>query len=582
LERRHNILFLGMGPSSLHILAEGWAHRFSDGDVDIISASMTPRELHPLAAQVMGEQEIDVTSYRLRTPLDIEVFLVDLVVTLGDFDQSCRPCMPGMPPHLHWDVPEPAAADDEHQDLLLFREARDLLEDRVRTLFASGILQALFTARKNFELLLDNQVDGMLAHTTNRRIFYFNQAAEEITGYDRNDILGKDCHDVFPGRFCGGMCLFCAGGEEVPSTAGKRKRVTFRRPGGEQRVLEMLTTPLTSEDDATVGALISFRDITELDELKRRLRQQHSLSGLVGRDPKMRGLFNLIREVGAVQVSVLIEGESGTGKELVANAIHELSPRGEGPFVAVNCGALPEGILESELFGHVRGAFTGAVRDKKGRFELADGGTIFLDEVGELSGAMQVALLRVLQERTIQPVGGEKTIEVDVRVISATNRNLRQMMEKGDFRRDLFYRLCVVPIEPPPLRERRLDIALLTDHFLEVVATETGRELMTVSPKSIEALTRYPWPGNVRELRNAIEYAYVKCHTGSIEPEHLPPEIREHEDKPATTPGPTSKLTREQIVVALAKAGGNKKRAAELLGVGRATLYRNLAKHELS
>ncbi len=571
-----------MGPSSLHILAEGWAHRFSDGDVEVISASMTPRDLHPMAAQVMDEEEIDVTGYKLRTPLDIEVFLVDLVVTLGDFDQSCRPCMPGMPPHLHWDVLEPANADSQERRLLLFREARDDLEQRVQTLFASGILKALFTSRKNFELLLDNQVDGMLAHTTNRRIFYFNQAAEEITGYDRNDILGKDCHDVFPGRFCGGMCLFCTGGEDAPDTSRNLKRVTFGRPDGEQRVLEMLSTPLAAEDGATVGALISFKDITELDALKRRLRQQHSLAGLVGRDPKMRALFDLIREVGAVQVSVLIEGESGTGKELVANAIHELSPRGKGPFVAVSCGALPESILESELFGHVRGAFTGAVRDKKGRFELADGGTIFLDEVGELSGAMQVALLRVLQERTIQPVGGEKTIHVDVRVISATNRNLRKMMEKGEFRRDLFYRLCVVPIEPPPLRERRLDIALLTDHFGEVVSVETGRQLLTVSAKAIEALTRYPWPGNVRELRNAIEYAYVKCHTGNIEPEHLPPEIREHEDKPTTTPGPAPKLTREQIVVALAKAGGNKKLAAKLLGVSRATLYRNLSKYELS
>ncbi len=571
-----------MGPSSLHILAEGWANRFSDGDVDVISASMTPRELHPLAAQVMAERELDVTGYALRTPLDIEVFLVDLVVTLGDFDQSCRPSMPGMPPHLHWDVPEPLTTDDDAQRLELFRQARDRVEQKVETLFASGILQALFTARKNFELLLDNQVDGMMAHTTNRRIFYFNQAAEEITGYDRNEILGKDCHDVFPGRFCGGMCMFCTGGDDGSRSPGDRKRVTFRRPDGEQRVLEMLTTPLLAEDNATVGALISFKDTTELDALKRRLRQQHSLAGLVGRDPKMRALFDLIREVGAVQVSVLIEGESGTGKELVANAIHELSPRGDEPFVAVNCGALPEGILESELFGHVRGAFTGAVRDKKGRFELAHGGTIFLDEVGELSGAMQVALLRVLQERTIQPVGSEKTIHVDVRVVSATNRNLRRMMEQGEFRRDLFYRLCVVPIELPPLRERRLDIALLTDHFLEVVSEETGRQLLTVTPQSIEALTRYPWPGNVRELRNALEYAYVKCHTGSIEPTHLPPELREHKDKPQSTPGPAPKLTKEKIVVALAKAGGNKKKAAELLGVGRATLYRNLSKYELT
>ncbi len=540
-----------------------------------------------MAAQVMAEVGVDVTGYRLRTPLDIEVFLVDLVVTLGDFDQSCRPSMPGMPPHLHWDLPEPSRADGDARRLELLRMARDTLDERVRTLFASGILGALFTARKNFELLLDNQVDGIMAHTTNRRIFYFNQAAEEITGLDRARVLGKDCHDVFPDRFCGGMCLFCAGvaggdGGSTHGDRGERRRVGFRRADGDARVLEMLSTPLASEDGGTVGTLISFKDITELDALKRRLRNQHSLGGMLGRDPKMRALFDLIREVGAVQVSVLIQGESGTGKELVANAIHELGPRGDEPFVAVSCGALPEGILESELFGHVRGAFTGAVRDKKGRFEMAHRGSIFLDEVGELSPAMQVALLRVLQERTISPVGSEKSIDVDVRVISATNRNLRQMMERGQFRRDLFYRLCVVPIELPPLRERRLDIALLTDHFLEVVSEETGRQLLTVSPEAVEVLSRYLWPGNVRELRNAIEYAYVKCHTGSIGPEHLPPEIREQRIRSSSTPGPAPRLTKDQIVVALAKAGGNKKKAAELLGVGRATLYRNLSRYELT
>jgi PAS domain S-box-containing protein len=451
-----------------------------------------------------------------------------------------------------------------------------MLKAKVKTLFEADLLHALFVTRGNLELILDNLLDGVMAHTTNRRIFFFNHSAEKITGFRREDILGQDCHDVFSGKFCGGDCLFCGGPKAEANKNITKKEIAYVGPDGKESILRMSVMPLTDAEGTGVGALLSFRDETELNLLKGRLKHHHSLGGLVGKDPKMIELFEQIREVSPENVPVLIEGESGTGKELVARAIHEMSPRADKPFVAINCGALPEGVLESELFGHVRGAFSGAVQDRKGRFELADQGTIFLDEVSEVSSAMQVKLLRVLQEQSFEPVGGERSINVNVRVVSATNQNLRELMEKKKFRRDLFYRLCVVPIKLPPLREKRLDIPMLAEHFLELTAKELNRDILAPKNEVLDLLTQYPWPGNVRELQNAIEYAYVKCHSGLIGVEHLPPEIANYSEKQISKPGPTLKMGKEEIITALAKAGGNKKKAAQQLGISRATIYRYL------
>jgi len=272
---------------------------------------------------------------------------------------------------------------------------------------------------------------------------------------------------------------------------------------------------------------------------------------------------------------VLITGETGTGKELVAAAIHSESRRARGPFVPVNCGALPEGVVESELFGHVKGAFSGALRDKKGRFELAHGGTIFLDEVAELPKNMQVKLLRVLENGAFERVGGERTITVDVRIISATNRDLKREIEKRKFRRDLFYRLNVVPLQVPPLRERQGDIPLLVDFFLQS-ARKRGRQVPRFSPEALALLQRYPWPGNVRELQNAVHYALARSDRETMGPEELPQEIREE----GARRGPARKLNLEAVAAALRQCGGNKAKAARLLGVGRATLYRFLMSQE--
>jgi sigma-54 dependent transcriptional regulator, acetoin dehydrogenase operon transcriptional activator AcoR len=314
---------------------------------------------------------------------------------------------------------------------------------------------------------------------------------------------------------------------------------------------------------------------------------------MVGVSAPAREVFEAIRMVGASDYPVLITGESGTGKELVASAIHHEGARSNGPFVPVSCGALPVTILESELFGHVRGAFTGAIRDKKGRFELADRGTLFLDEVGELSPQVQVKLLRVLQEKRIERVGGEQSIPVDVRIISATNRDLRALVAKGRFREDLFYRLCVVPIHLPPLRERREDIPYLVEHILQRVSKETGKAIRGVDDDALELLLAHSWPGNVREQINALQFAAIHCDGEIIRAAHLPIELRrlrQRADAPTadrTTDAwpsrergrdakgdPRLKLTQEAVETALRATGGNRVRAAKMLGVGRATLYR--------
>jgi transcriptional regulator with GAF, ATPase, and Fis domain/PAS domain-containing protein len=315
-----------------------------------------------------------------------------------------------------------------------------------------------------------------------------------------------------------------------------------------------------------------------LKNLRHQMKTEVGFAGIIGRDPKILEIFDTIKELADIDVPVMIQGESGTGKELVALAIHNEGHRAHQPFLAVNCGALPEGLLESELFGHVRGAFTGAVRDKKGRFELANNGTIFLDEIGDLSPTLQVKLLRVLQEGAFERVGDEKSIRVNVRVVSATNKNIQKEIKEGRFRSDLFYRMCVVPVIIPPLRDRRGDIPYLIDHILKKALKEYKRNELEVSPEAFAALVDYDWPGNVRELQNAIQYALVKCGGNLIQVNHLPSTISERH---SPRKGPEEKLRKrklnaETVDRALKEAKGNKIKAARKLGVSRATLYRFL------
>lgn len=434
----------------------------------------------------------------------------------------------------------------------------------------------ILSNRKNLERILDNMKDGIIAHDLNRHIFYFNKKAEEITGYRREEVIGRDCHEALGGPFCGSRCSFCSNSpifldrDEYPINIVTRD--------GQPRRLEMSVTMMRDEKENPFGVLATFRDVTDLFELRVKAREMTGFGNIIGCDEKMVEVFRQIKDVSSYDYPVHIFGETGTGKELVANAIHSESLRAGNPFVPINCGALPEGLIESELFGHVKGAFSGAIRDKKGRFELANKGTIFLDEVAELPKLLQVKLLRFLQEGTFEKVGGEKTVSVDVRVVSATNKDLKKEVQKGMFREDLFYRLNVIPIHIPPIRDRKADIPLLVNHFLSKAPVSKGKQPVRISQEALNLLMDYTWPGNVRELQNAVQFAIVRCRGKVIEPEDLPIELKGlAEEKPKR--GPKRKLDSEIVREALEKTGGNKARAARFLGVGRATLYRFLDEH---
>ena len=602
-------------------IAEGYFRSTAGGRAEAVSAGITAEKKHPSAAGLMKEEGIELHDQPSKTITELAGSSFDLVISIsGTADatpgnnlkkkllriQREDPVVmevlnTGLPNRLNWRIPPPSSTPDTPPSTLAeLRRTRDRIRESVDALVSQGYLDAFAAGKARLEGILDLLDEGILVHDDLQHIYLFNRAAEQITGYDRKKILGRHCHDVFPpSGLCGSWCSFADS-----AFAGDKKKeheALIVTPGGEERSLKIKTALLESDSPILPGRVFAaFQDITELKTLQSTAGMERNLHGIITASPGMFTILDTIRRVSASGYSVLITGESGTGKELVAKAVHKESTRKGGPFVPVNCGALPEGVLESELFGHVRGAFTGAIRDKKGRFELADGGTLFLDEIGELSEAFQVKLLRVLQEMEIERVGGERTIKIDVRVIAASNRDLRKMVHEGGFRQDLFYRICVVPISLPPLRERREDIPLLVEHFLMQIRKETGRKKLSVSTDAVQLLVRHHWPGNVRELLNVLQFASLQGPNEIILSEHMPPDLisgagppfpesfPEAPGSPGSSaeslekaPGARGGLTRECVLEALEKTGGNKLRAAKLLGIGRATLYRYFKKHPL-
>ena len=613
VDRKLRVLFLCGGNSCRSQMAEALLRSLAGDRVETASAGLTAEGLHPQATQVMDELGLDISHQRSQSVDDLEQRTWDVIVTLcqpardlcispatllrpqGDQDEGTRipPVLAGNPHLLHWQIPDPAKATGSDVEILAaFREARDDIRNRVTAFVEHGYLTVLAEERHSRRQLLDGLTDGVLIHDENQFFQVMNQSAELLTGMSRDEVLGRRCHDIFgPEGLCGGQCDFKDG---APGTFPRKSReVVFTSAEGEDRRVRMVINYVHTASGKPDQVVAALHDITELDRLRERSRHAQSLHGMTAISGAMKEVFETIRQVSASDYPTLILGESGTGKELTANAIHNESRRKGGPFVPINCGALPENILESELFGHVRGAFTGAIREKKGRFELADGGTLFLDEVGELSQAFQVRLLRVLQEKRFEKVGGEKSISVDVRIISATNRDLRQMVADGEFREDLFYRLCVVPITLPPLRDRREDIPLIIEQVLEQIREESGKDIRSVSTEAIEVLLGCQWPGNIRELINALQFASVRCQGEEVLAEHLPPFLvsstgarvdlpTARAQEPAVVSHRRRKLTVEAVREALAETDGNKVKAAKVLGVGRATLYRFLSDHPVS
>jgi PAS domain S-box-containing protein len=424
--------------------------------------------------------------------------------------------------------------------------------------------------------ILDSINEGVFTVDHQWRITAFNRAAERITGVRRQDALGKRCSDVFRANICEESCALrrtLSTGKPVVSATANIIGVN-----GGRIPIRISTALLCDRDGQVAGGVETFQDLSYVEQLRKELEARYTFEDIVGRSPAMRNLFDILPQIAESSSTVLIEGGSGTGKELFARAIHHLSPRGKKRFVAVNCAALPDALLESELFGYKAGAFTDAKKDKPGRFALADGGTIFLDEIGDISAAMQVRLLRVLQERVIEPLGATESAKVNVRVLAATNKDLGQLVREGKFREDLFYRIRVIHLKIPVLKERREDIPLLIDHLVAKFNRLQEKDITGISPQVLARLMEHDYPGNVRELENIIEQAFVLCRGGQIELEHLPVELRPaNTDTGKTMAGTDMRAAQERMIeAALSRNRGNRRNAARELGINPSTLYRRL------
>lgn len=440
-----------------------------------------------------------------------------------------------------------------------------------------GLLMERENYRTHLEAVFSSIRDGIISTDHEMNIVAMNASAMEICGLIRG-AAGRPFPAVTDG--CDLKCL-----EYIRETLATNRPLHAPRMEcrlrGQTRVMDVTTSPLIKGPSTPPGAMIVLRDVTHLTLLENSLGQRQQLLHLVGKSEKMQQVYARIDALAGVDTTVLISGESGTGKELVAEALHYTGERKHKPLVKVNCAALPENLLESELFGHVRGAFTGAVSDKIGRFEKADGGTIFLDEIGELTPKVQLQMLRVLQEKTFERVGDSQSIKVDVRLVAATNKVLLEKVRQKEFREDLFYRLKVVEVHLPPLRERRDDIPLLVDHFIKKFSAKFNKTLHSISHQALRALTVYHWPGNVRELEHALEHAFVLCRNLTITLSDLPPELSDPPSAPRNFTADVSLDERPRLLQALEKASWNKAKAARLLGINRKTIYRKLEKYGL-
>jgi len=426
-------------------------------------------------------------------------------------------------------------------------------------------------------VILDCVADGVFTVDRDFRITSFNRAAERITGVPREEAVGARCSEVFRTELCEGRCA-------LKETLRSRCPVVNRavhivRPDGERVPISISAAILFDDDGELIGGVETFRDLSLVTELKRELVKRDTFQDIISRNPEMHEMFRILPEVARSGSTVLIEGASGTGKELFARALHDLSPRRDGPFVAVNCAAIPEALLESEIFGYVRGAFTGANRDRAGRLAAAAGGTFFLDEVGELRPALQVRLLRMMQERTYEPLGSNRTLKADVRIVAATNRDLRAMLDSGEFREDLFYRLNVIRLRLPPLRDRKEDIPLLVEHFVGRLSRVMGKDIVGLTEVALGVLMAHDWPGNVRELSNALEYAFVLCPGGLIDGRHLPRELASLGGGEVRAAKTLDDAEARFIRESLAKNGGSRLATARQLGVHKTTLWRKMKRH---
>ena len=458
---------------------------------------------------------------------------------------------------------------------------RNLAEVRDLTARLSQVNREVLREKDKLSAIMNSITDGAFTVNQEFRITSFNKSAERISGFKAKEAIGKECHRIFRSSICQGECPLkktLRTGEAVTNY-----ELEIFNKQNKPVPISVNAALLRDENGEVVGGVETFRDLSQLKSLTEELKGRYSFGNIIGKSNEMRTIYNLINDVAPTNTTVLLEGETGTGKELVAHSLHYNSPRREGPFIVVNAAALPDSLLESELFGHVRGAFTGAVSDRKGRFEAADSGTIFLDEIADISSALQAKLLRVLENREFERVGDTKTKKVDIRFIAATNQVLEEKVAKKEFREDLYYRLNVVAIRLPPLRERREDIPLLVNHFVTEFNRTMEKHVKRISPEAMDVLLDHPWPGNVRQLENAIEHAFVHCRGDTVLPQHLPAELqtigRTILETASLGQKPLDSLEEELLRTILEKTKWNHGEAARLLGISRTTLWRRMKKY---
>ena len=436
--------------------------------------------------------------------------------------------------------------------------------------------------------ILDSIADGVFTVDQQGRITSFNKAAERITGFSRDEAVGQYCHEIFRSNLCFEACALKHTAETAETIVNLEVNILNR--DNKEIPISISTAVVRDESGKVVGAVETFRDLSLIKELHKEIAKQYFFQDILGRSKSMLELFQILPDISQSDATVLIEGESGTGKELFAAAIHNLSSRKQKPLIKVNCAALPETLLESELFGYKKGAFTDAKRDKPGRFRQAHGGTILLDEIGDMSKGTQVKLLRVLEQKEYEPLGSTKTEKVDVRIIAATNRDLMEMMHRREFREDLFFRLNVIRLIIPPLRERREDIPLLLDHFIDRINLKQSKQIKKISPSAMKILLDYDFPGNVRELENIIEHAIILTKGIEIQPRNLPSYLKSKERESLARANISEeqdlavleRVEHDLIASALERNGGNTAATARELGIHRSTLWRKMKRYGIA
>ncbi len=429
------------------------------------------------------------------------------------------------------------------------------------------------------KLILESINDGVFTTDRDCRIASFNRAAEKITGFSREEAVGNYCFDIFRSDICHSRCALLDTLEK--GDTHRHVRATIITKSGKQVPISVTTSVLRDNDGNLIGAVEFFQDLSQVENLRARISQLEVIDEMASANPEMQRIINLLPDIGSSECNVLILGPSGAGKELIARSLHNLSPRKDGPYIRINCAALPETLLESELFGYVKGAFTDAKRDKEGLFLAANGGTLLLDEIAEMPLSLQVKLLRVLQDGEFQPLGSTKTMRTNARILATTNRDIESMVREESFREDLYYRINIISVRVPSLKDRPEDLPRLVDFFVQKFRDKRGKAIQGLSADALKILRRYDFPGNVRELENAIEHAFVLCHNSIIETKHLPPRIVSGAEQQADTAAEPEIDEEAVIKEALQRKAGNRRKAARELGMHRTTLWRKMKKYGL-